>query len=656
MINKKIFALLVAVSVSTLASAKVELASLFTNNMVLQQQTEAPIWGKATPNKEVSIITSWDNQTYKIKADEAGQWRTKLNTPRAGGPYTIKVSDGKPVTLENVLIGEVWVCGGQSNMEMTMGGGRKVANYDEEIKATDYPQIRLFHVERAMSSQPLDNFGKTRGGWKVCSPATVRQFSAVAYFFGRNLYETLNIPIGLISSSVGGTPAEAWTSKASLMQMPDFRDEIEIVASTDDKVEQRLFDKERQDWENTILTADGGFDGKSPVWAETNDVDQNWGNLTFPGEWENQGLADLDGIVWLRKTIDIPQQWAGKELLLDLGKVYDDDITFFNGTKIGQTEGVYASRTYKIPSRLVKKGKAVITIRVSDNAGKGGLPGGKNGLALGLSTPANEGTISLAGDWKYKVALDFKDFAKRPKSKLDNPNRTTVLYNAMIHPMVNYAVQGVIWYQGEANCMKATQYKDLFPLLIQDWRKQWGKNLPFHFVQLANFGDRNKEPEDAPWAQLREAQLETLSVDNTSMAVAIDVGEGNDVHPINKQDVGLRLALAARAKTYGENIPHSGPLYRSHNIEGNKIRISFKHTDKGLVAQGGASLKGFSIAGADHKFYWADAKIEGDDIIVSCPDVEIPLAVRYAWAADPECNLYNGAGLPASPFRTDRWK
>ena len=375
MINKKIFALLVAVSVSTLASAKVELASLFTNNMVLQQQTEAPIWGKATPNKEVSIITSWDNQTYKIKADEAGQWRTKLNTPRAGGPYTIKVSDGKPVTLENVLIGEVWVCGGQSNMEMTMGGGRKVANYDEEIKATDYPQIRLFHVERAMSSQPLDNFGKTRGGWKVCSPATVRQFSAVAYFFGRNLYETLNIPIGLISSSVGGTPAEAWTSKASLMQMPDFRDEIEIVASTDDKVEQRLFDKERQDWENTILTADGGFDGKSPVWAETNDVDQNWGNLTFPGEWENQGLADLDGIVWLRKTIDIPQQWAGKELLLDLGKVYDDDITFFNGTKIGQTEGVYASRTYKIPSRLVKKGKAVITIRVSDNAGKGGLPG-----------------------------------------------------------------------------------------------------------------------------------------------------------------------------------------------------------------------------------------------------------------------------------------
>lgn len=655
-INKKILSLLVAMSFSSLASAKVELASLFTNNMVLQQQTEAPIWGKATPNKEITIASSWDNKTYKVKADATGRWKTKLITPKAGGPYTIKVSDGIPIILDNVLIGEVWVCGGQSNMEMTMGGGRKVANYEEEIKATDYPQIRLFHVERAMSTEPQEDFGKTRAGWKVCSPGTVRQFSAVAYFFARNLYQTLNIPIGLISSSVGGTPAEAWTSRNSLKQMSDFGEELEHLSSLDEKAEQANFDKELQEWENTISKADKGFNEKIPIWADLNAIDGNWGDLIFPGEWDSQGLADLNGVVWLRKTIEIPQQWQGKELLLDLGKIDDEDITYFNGVQVGKTNNVYASRSYKIPAQSVKAGKAMITIRVTDNAGRGGLLGGLNGLTLKMPNKLDFDPISLDGNWKYKIAVDFKDYAKKPKSKLDNPNRSTVLYNAMINPMINYAVKGIIWYQGEANCMKSEQYKRLFPLLIQDWRKQWGKDLPFHFVQLANFGDRKNEPEDAPWAQLREAQLETLAVDNTTMSVTIDVGEGNDVHPINKQDVGFRLALAARAKTYNENLSYSGPIYKSYRIEGNKICISFEHTDNGLVAKGDSQIRGFAIAGADQKFYWAEAVIVGNEVVVSSPKVEMPLAVRYAWAANPECNLYNGVNLPASPFRTDRWK
>ncbi len=473
--NKKVFSIVFLLSGFLCISAKITLPKIFTNNMVMQQQTEAPVWGTATPNQQVRITTSWDHQTYLVKADTNGQWKTKLNTPVAGGPYEINISDGEEMQLTNILIGEVWLCSGQSNMEMTFIGKRKVDGYEQTLSsAKKYPEIRLFHIERAMSAQPLDDFGKTRGGWKVCDSTAVRKFSAVAYFFGRNLNENLNVPIGLISSSVGGTVAEAWTSGESLEYMPDFKDIVKEIRENNDTIK--------------------------------------------------------------------------------------------------------------------------------------------------------------------------------------NPNTPAVLYNAMIHPMIPYSMRGVIWYQGEANCMKSDQYKELFPLLIRDWRKQWGTDFPFYFVQLANFGKRNDQPEDAPWARLREAQFQTLHVENTAMAVTIDVGEGDDVHPVNKQDVGLRLALSARANTYKEPITYSGPLYKDYRIEGNKIRISFSHTDSGLIAKGGTELKGFAIAGSDHQFHWAEAKVEGNEIVVSSPQVIYPVSVRYAWAADPECNLYNGAGLPASPFRIDNWK
>ena len=479
-------AIVILSSFSFSVFAKITLPKVFTDNMVLQQKTEAPLWGKASPGKTVTIVTSWDKKSYTTTTAGNGDWQAKVTTPEAGGPYEISFSDGKKLTLNNILIGEVWICSGQSNMEMPLAGWGMVNDYKNEIANADYPQIRLLHVEQATSNLPIDDLKETRAGWRVCSPETIADFSSVAYFFGRDLYKNLNVPIGLISTSWGGTIAEAWTSGAALEEMPYFKDAV-------------------------------------------------------------------------------------------------NDIR-----------------------------------RVSAE----------------------------------KVTVDLK----APQQVKENPNRPTVLYNAMIHPIVPYAIQGAIWYQGESNSDRAYQYRELFPLMIRDWRKQWNKNFPFYFVQLANFMAKNNSPEESQWAELREAQLQTLNLENTGMAVTIDIGDAEDIHPKNKQDVGLRLALNAQAKTYGMNITYSGPIFDSYRIEGNKIRIHFEQTGSGLRSKNNATLKGFAIAGPDHKFYWADAEIEGNDVIVSSPNVNFPTAVRYAWANNPECNLYNVEGLPASPFRTDDWR
>lgn len=653
--KKYIWVLLLWLTASTL-SAKIELPSIFTDHMVLQQQTKASLWGKAAADKKVSITTSWNKKTYTVMSDQVGKWKVKVDTPIAGGPYSIAISDGKEVRLNDVLIGEVWVCSGQSNMEMTLRGYRKGNNHENDILAANHPQIRLLHIDRAMSSQPLDDFKKIRGGWKECSSSTVPAFSAVAYYFGRNLHENLNVPIGLISSSVGGTIAEAWTSFETLKFIPDFKESIEKVKNLNEKWEEVIFEQKIKDWNDTVFQVDKGLENNLPIWADSEYDDTLWTEMHLPGVWTKDDVVNLDGVVWFRKTIEISKKWAGKSLQLSLGLIDDDDITYFNGERIGATKGTYTARVYQVPARLVKNGKAVITIRVSDYKGKGGVLGNKDAITLSLLKEKNSTPISLVGNWKFKMSVDFKNLRELPKTDVDNPNRPTVLFNAMIHPMTQYTIQGVIWYQGESNCMRAYQYKDLFPLLIADWRKQWEQNLPFYFVQLANFGKRNDQPEEAPWAELREAQLKALHVENTGMAVSIDIGEADDVHPINKQDVGLRLALAARANTYGEKISFSGPLYQSYLLKENKIMIFFKHADNGLFAKDGKELKGFTIAGPDHIFHNAKAIIDCNSIIVNSPNVPIPLAVRYAWAANPECNLVNGSGLPASPFRTDDWK
>lgn len=640
--NLTAFLLFCFVFVATVAGAQVQLPAMFSDNMVLQQQTDAPLWGKATPNATVKITTSWDCKNYSVKAGTDGKWMVKLATPAAGGPYSITITDKKTLTLKNVMIGEVWICSGQSNMEMPLAGWGKIMNYEKEIAEANYPNIRLLQVKRATSTYPLDDVTVDAGSWQECSPASIPGFSATAYFFGRDLYKNLNVPIGLIHTSWGGTLAEAWTSAGSLNLMPEFRKPVEEFSNLPKNADQK-------DWMTQILEGDFEIKNNKAVAAQKNYNDSDWKSASLPGLWEDNGLPDTDGLVWFRKKIEIPDNWVGNDLVLSLGKIDDNEITYFNGEKIGATDGYNTDRRYIIPARQVKKGDAVIAVRVIDTGGGGGFHGDP---AMMYIAPVNKETLreNLDGEWNYKLAVNLKN------TNANVQNQPTSLYNAMIAPLVPYGIKGAIWYQGESNAGRAYQYRTLFPLMINDWRTKWGYDFPFYFVQLANFMQVKDEPSESGWAELREAQFQTLQLENTGMATIIDIGEADDIHPKNKQDVGKRLALQARAHTYGQKIVPSGPLYQTYRLEGDKIRIFFRPCVSKLKVKNGDTLKGFAIAGPDKKFYWADAKIEGDQVVVSSPQVAFPVAVRYAWADNPVCNLTNEAGLPASPFRTDDWR
>ena len=641
---------------SMAAFAQVKLSPLFSDNMVLQQQSQVPVWGETKPGKTVTIKTSWDGKEYTVRAYADGKWETIVATPKAGGPYTIRISDGKPVTLENVMIGEVWLCSGQSNMEMQVEDWGKVMNYEQEkAEANQYPNIRFLLVEKATSSQPIDELKAAAGGWQVCSSKSVADFSAAAYFFGRDLHQNLDVPIGLIDTSWGGTYAESWTSRPALSTLPYMRDRLQQAADLPVTKEGRE-EKFRQDvaaWSADVAKKDKGYaDGKA-VWASADFDDADWQQMRMPGWIQEQGLPGFNGIVWFRKTIDIPARWAGKELTLEFGSVDDNDFTYFNGVEVGHTENWMAPRSYKISKELVKAGKVVIAVRVMDTGGNGGFGGDARSMVLRRS---EKDALALAGDWKYQPSLSLRDVPPMPLNTANEPNIPSFLFNAMLNPLVPYCIKGAIWYQGEANTGDAYRYRDLLPLMITDWRNQWGYEFPFYIVQLANFMAQQPEPSESAWAELREAQARALHLNNTGLAVAIDIGDAFDIHPKNKQEVGRRLALQARARTYGEKIPFSSPMYKSYRIEGNKIRLTFSHTYGLLKAKDGGKLQGFAIAGPDHKFHWADAVVEGKTIVVSSPEVPMPLAVRYAWADNPACNVYNKADLPLAPFRTDDWK
>ncbi len=394
---------------------------------------------------------------------------------------------------------------------------------------------------------------------------------------------------------------------------------------------------------------DPGYSGGKPVWASADFDDSDWKSISLPGLWEDQ-MAGFDGIVWFRKTVDVPAGMRGKEITLSLAAIDDNDLTFCNGEIIGSTQGYDRARVYKIPGRLTKSGKLQLTVWVLDTGGGGGIYGEESKMFLAQGTSR----ISLAGDWKYKPGIDLKSVPSIPRNPVGNPNRPSVLYNAMIHPLIPFTIRGAIWYQGESNAGRANQYRDLFPLMITDWREKWNAPFDFYFVQLANFMAKDEEPRESEWAELREAQLMTLHLANTGMAVIIDIGDATDIHPKNKQEVGRRLALIARAKTYNEKVAYSGPLYRDYCIDKDQIRLSFDFNE-GMKSSDGKALTGFAIAGPDHKFYWAEAVVSGNEILVSSPKVKHPLAVRYGWGNNPDCNLVNRSGLPASPFRTDQW-
>jgi sialate O-acetylesterase len=633
--------------------AKIVLPSVFSNHMVIQQKTNAAIWGKGIPNHVIKISTTWSTKTYASKSDKDGKWKILVSTPAYGGPYSVTISDGTKLTLQNILIGDVWVCSGQSNMEMPLAGWGKIKDYQEEIAAAKYPDIRLLQVNHVVSNMPLENAEVANGGWMSCTPENISGFSSTAYFFAREVYKKTGIPIGLIHTSWGGTIAEAWTSRSTLKTLPDFAAAADKIAGTKVSKDGRGYQRKLATWQKLVTNKDKGYVNAKSVWAAPSFEDSQWKSMLLPEIWEQAGLPDFDGVVWFRKKITLPQSWAGKPIKINLGMIDDHDVAFFNGEQIGETDGYDQPRVYTIPAGKVKAGEVVLTVRVFDSGGGGGIYGGKNALSV---TSADGETISLDGEWKYQIGLNLKNIAPMPV--IDNsPNRVTVLYNAMINPFIQFSIRGAIWYQGESNADRAVQYEELFPAMIRDWRRKWNiGDFPFYFVQLANYMKRTDQPGSSAWAELRDAQLKTLAMPNTGMSVSIDIGEEKDIHPKNKQEVGRRLGLIALAKTYGKNIAYSGPKVTSSRIVNNSIILNFNHTDGGLAAMDGKPLRGFAIAGADQKFYWATATINGTQVIVSAPEVSSPVAVRYAWADNPEVNFYNGAGLPASPFRTDNWR
>ncbi len=649
-------AVLACTGLQTPLQAKITLPAFFTDNMIIQQQTTMTLFGKAKPNKKVSIETSWNNQHYETKADAQGNWQVAVSTPTAGGPYRITLSDGKKTVLENVMAGEVWFCSGQSNMEMPVAGWGKIKNYEQEIAAADYPGIRLFQVKKHTSVAPLDAYQveSTMGGWKECSPSTVPEFSAVAYLYARELHQKLNVPVGVIDCTWGGTPAEAWTSSESLKQVMGYQKEVgklEALGFDRDKI-MAEYGKEQASWKAEISKIDKGYQNGKACWVGENVDDNDWQQMELPGYWEGKGLPNFDGVVWFRKQIEVPADWAGKDLQLNPGTIDDEDIVYWNGEQIASGAGYNVQRHYTVPARLVKAGRNTLAIKVSDNGGEGGIAGKAEDMNLKLSDQAS---LSLAGSWKYRVGCSLADMPPAPIYP-EHSSFPSVLFNGMVHPCLEYPVKGVIWYQGCNNVGRAEEYESLFQTLITDWRKQFGQpDMPFYFVQLANYLDRKLVQADSPWAALREAQSQAQHLAHTGMAANIDIGEAHDIHPKNKQEVARRLAVISLADTYGQKIPAQAPVYDDYTVENGKVRISFTIPAIGERFEQNKDIKGFTIAGPDHVFYPAEAYTDGDEVVVYSHYVKVPVAVRYGWADNPECTLRTPTNLPVAPFRTDNW-
>ncbi len=641
---KKAIIVFLSFFLSLHAFGNVRLPKILGDNMVLQRNKNITIWGWADANEKVSV--QLNKQSKSTKADKSGKWMVVLSPEVAGGPFQLVVKGKNTITLSNILIGEVWVCSGQSNMEWPL---RSSNNAEEEIRNATFPSIRHFEVTKSVSTKPEDDV--KGGAWNICSPETAGNFTAVGYFFARELYQKLNIPIGLIHTSWGGTHSETWTSYEAFAQNPEFKDMI----ATMPKVDLEALSKQKQEVMLKKLTEMGiNFPAKDvDRWNRGDYNDNAWKTMPLPNTWESQGLADFDGVVWFRKIITIGAADAGKEATLELAKIDDSDESFVNGILIGATKNRYDDkRKYKIPAGVLKEGRNVIAVRVEDTGGGGGIYGDAGDVKF---TTSSSTVIALAGNWSFNI-----ESALSGNSSVGPNDYPTLLFNAMLNPIFNYGIEGAIWYQGESNAGRAYQYRTAFPLMIQDWRNHFKQgDFPFYFVQLANFNSNNGTTEHGSyWAELREAQTLTLSLPNTGMAVTTDIGNPTDIHPRNKQDVGKRLAAVALNKVYQQNNVYSGPMYKSMKVEGNTVRLSFNETGSGLMAKDKYGyVKGFEVAGADKKFKCAKAWIDGNDIVVSAEGISSPASVRYAWADNPEdANLYNKEGFPASPFRTDTWK
>jgi sialate O-acetylesterase len=616
---KKILFLLLSFT----AFSDVKLPALIANGMVLQRDMPVKIWGWANPGEKVNV--SFKGKKMRAIADAKGSWSTLLPATPAGGPYEIKVNE---IVLKDVLFGDVWLCSGQSNMVTNME--RVKEKYPADIASANNPQIRNFFIPTAISKVDIRS-DLPASSWLPVNPENVLQMGAVSYFFARDLYAKYQVPIGIINSSVGGTPIEAWISESGLKEFPSYVKDT-TQAKTPAQTPRKSVDR-----------------GLAEKWADPSYAPKGWKRFAIPGYWEDQGLRDLNGVVWFRREIEIPASLAGLPAKLFMGRIVDADQVFVNGEQIGNITYQYPPRRYSIKNGLLKAGKNLVVIRVTNTAGKGGfVPDKQYELMVG------DQTFDLQGDWHYKVGDVFPPVVEKPAPSAYTP---TALYNAMIAPFTDYALKGFVWYQGESNVGKPQVYEQLLPALAKDWRTQFNQpEIPFLYVQLPGFQDRNFLPSESNMAVLRDGQLKSLSIPQSGMAVTLDLGEWNDIHPLTKKPIGERLALAARKLAYGENIVSSGPIYESNQIEGGRIRIRFRETGSGLSINktDEDELMQFAIAGKDKKFVWAKAIIERNTVVVWNDEVAEPMYVRYGWADNPEgANLINVEGLPASPFRTD---
>ena len=671
------------------ARAEVNAACIFGSGMVLQQQRPVPVWGTATPGEQVSV--AFGGQQVSAKADAIGKWKVTLAAmPADAAPREMTITAATNTQVfKDVLVGEVWLCSGQSNMGLEV---RKCINAPAEIAAANYPALRAFTAGYATSVdhgyEIIPTIEKQRyalapqekclGSWQPVTPDTVKNLSAVGYFFARNLQQLLKVPVGIIVSSMGATAIESWTSLEGLKANPAYHERAvaferlaqDYLADKDQlpqalAAQQARYDAQCRTWFAKLDAEDPGL--KKQWMAPALDT-AGWGTVALPVSVADNPLGSPVASIWFRKEVTIPADWVGKELELHLGTIDSVDESYVNGIRVGRTwfdtpSYWSISRVYPVPATTVTTTRVSIALRLVKLVYHMGLFGPAAEMKLQPKGTPEATPVSLAGAWRLQKAQDL-DAGQQPqlapvlgKAPGNHYGHPAAMYNGLIHPLIPYAIRGAIWYQGEANAPFYIDYRALLPGLIASWRQEWGQgDFPFGIVQLADyFGQQTHPVERGGYTNLREAQaMAAQSVPNTFLATAVGVGEGNDIHPKNKQEVGRRLSLAALGTVYGQkDTLYTGPTYKSMTIEGKTIRLRFNFAN-GLYAQGDP-LVGFAIAGENRAFYFADAKIDGDTVVVSSDKVPHPIAVRYAWATNPVCNLYNAAHLPAFPFHTDAW-
>jgi len=669
-------ALLIAAGALSLgtAFADVALPVIFSDHMVLAKTDKVPVWGKADPGEKVAV--GLNDQMATAVAGQDGKWKVSLDLKKSeAGPFEMMVQGKNKIAITDVLVGEVWVAGGQSNMEFPINGFDLTLsiNAPVEIAGSANPMLRQFKVEKAAVGAPTEEL---KGAWTIAGPETTGNFTAVGYYFGKALQKELKVPVAIINDNWGGTPVEAWTSPEAVASVPAMQEASDKAkrALVDYPLMREAYLKAFDAW-----AKETGRENKATsdpaTYAAPGASTAGWTTVKLPGKISGEGLSS-NGVIWLRRDITIPANFANKMVRLTLGQFDGLDTIYWNGDKVHETvndPGPSMSRRFDIPAEQIKEGKATLAVRIYAPA-----------TPLEISNALTFGPMPLSGNWLARTEtsfppLDAEKLAAIPRSPGASPRSQVApsfLYNGMINPLIPYGITGVIWYQGEANASRAYAYRSMFPLLIADWRQHWGQgNFPFYFCQLANYMNKKELPDESMWAELREAQSMTLKVPQTGQAILIEQGESGDIHPRNKKEAGERLARIAFNRTYGIKTPDSGPVYKSMSADDGKVRLKFGETAGGLVAaplpetyvvqsktdstaplvrnSPKSELEGFAICGEDHKWVWADAKIDGDTVVVSSPEVQKPVAVRYAWADNPTCNLFNKAGLPASPFRTD---